>query len=1045
MKILVSSALLALSWPVAAPAFSQPTPQPAISGPTSPQAPAATSASSIARAFAHLQALANTSHPGASPTSQGAQTSPSPLSEGDRPRVFNLRNTPASAQSGPALCSETGAACSTNWSGLEAYTPTSTEDALVGVEAKWTVPAVSPTSTAPEDSSTWIGLDGDPTYDGNSSSLIQIGTDSPSEDGSIYYEAWYELYPGAEIPLFPVSPGDQIQAVINGASPANNQWDLAIADLTRGTGWSKAFVTYDTPGMTAEWVEEASTLCQTSSTVCATSQLQDFGSTTFTNLDYYDGVAAPTYETTNYMVGQDGNVIAYPTFNGQTLTVTYGSPLSPVSAPGTTLFPSNTSTITGDVASGTLGIGEVCIYIEPVADPKIALYETESSDPGGGYAIGGIAPGTYVIQFDPLCRQADVASFAGQYYNGATGGSLTLSGATQVQVSDETFDANAALSLGANADGSVTEAGTALAGICVYAYDPADNWSYLVYTDTGGGYQFGNVTPGTYYIWFDPTCGGTVTSSFAPMFYNSAGDSSSATSYSFAIGPVGQLAPQTLEPGASISGVVTGQGPFAQPLANVCVSIVSPGPLPWSYSGETQADGTFTLSGLPASNWSVYIDPSCGGTQPSDFSPEYYGGGSTAPGTEVSTTAGQAGPPLSISLPFEGQIPNLVPSSLPGGTVGTAYSQTMSVTGGDPPFAWSAQGLPPGLVIGSATGVISGTPLTAGNYQVTITATDASGQQLAFTATLALAVVPGASSPGSGGGSGSLGGGGGLGLAPPATTTTPPTTATTAPVRTTTTVPLPPGAPGGAYGAAVTGIVGLTGVTVSERANGAVATVSVPRGAIPPGSTIALFAAKVIDPLEKPVPGGQSYLVSFAVSWIGPNGIASSAKSPITLTIVDPSIIAGDVVYQFGPTGLKVAGSATVNGKTAIGFKTGTDVIVANVPRVNSLASTVAVSGKTVKVAIRCGAAIKCTGAGTLAVTAGKTGRQANLIVANGKFVINPAAAKDVSFAETTAGTSYLEQHAGETVRGTLLLTVTGGAKLVRSVVIKGPGTLATT
>jgi hypothetical protein len=69
------------------------------------------------------------------------------------------------------------------------------------------------------------------------------------------------------------------------------------------------------------------------------------------------------------------------------------------------------------------------------------------------------------------------------------------------------------------------------------------------------------------------------------------------------------------------------------------------------------------------------------------------------------------------------------PQTLPNGTVGVAYPpQTLSVTGGTPPysFALSAGTLPPGLSLNSLTGVISGTPTTAGTYSFTVTATDSS-------------------------------------------------------------------------------------------------------------------------------------------------------------------------------------------------------------------------------------------------------------------------------------------------------------------------------
>lgn len=65
--------------------------------------------------------------------------------------------------------------------------------------------------------------------------------------------------------------------------------------------------------------------------------------------------------------------------------------------------------------------------------------------------------------------------------------------------------------------------------------------------------------------------------------------------------------------------------------------------------------------------------------------------------------------------------------ALPAATVGTSYSQTVTVTGGTTStYAISAGALPAGLAIDSATGVISGTPKADGSASFTVTATDAS-------------------------------------------------------------------------------------------------------------------------------------------------------------------------------------------------------------------------------------------------------------------------------------------------------------------------------
>ncbi len=71
------------------------------------------------------------------------------------------------------------------------------------------------------------------------------------------------------------------------------------------------------------------------------------------------------------------------------------------------------------------------------------------------------------------------------------------------------------------------------------------------------------------------------------------------------------------------------------------------------------------------------------------------------------------------------------------GQVTQAFSQAVA-TIGNPATSWSATGLPAGLSINSATGVISGTPTTAGSSTVSVTATNSTDSA---TATLAVAVA----------------------------------------------------------------------------------------------------------------------------------------------------------------------------------------------------------------------------------------------------------------------------------------------------------------
>lgn len=69
-----------------------------------------------------------------------------------------------------------------------------------------------------------------------------------------------------------------------------------------------------------------------------------------------------------------------------------------------------------------------------------------------------------------------------------------------------------------------------------------------------------------------------------------------------------------------------------------------------------------------------------------------------------------------------------IQTTLPGGQVATAYSQTVSAGGGSGSFTYSLTtgALPPGIALSSA-GALSGVPTAAGNYSFTVTATDSFG------------------------------------------------------------------------------------------------------------------------------------------------------------------------------------------------------------------------------------------------------------------------------------------------------------------------------
>ncbi|MBO4205557.1 S8 family serine peptidase [Micromonospora echinofusca] len=91
------------------------------------------------------------------------------------------------------------------------------------------------------------------------------------------------------------------------------------------------------------------------------------------------------------------------------------------------------------------------------------------------------------------------------------------------------------------------------------------------------------------------------------------------------------------------------------------------------------------------------------------------------------TDAGSGSPNRLLYVNTGGGTPGGPSVNNPGNQSGrknVAVSLQMTASGGTTPYTWSATGLPAGLSINSSTGLITGTPSTAANYSVTVTASD---------------------------------------------------------------------------------------------------------------------------------------------------------------------------------------------------------------------------------------------------------------------------------------------------------------------------------
>lgn len=125
--------------------------------------------------------------------------------------------------------------------------------------------------------------------------------------------------------------------------------------------------------------------------------------------------------------------------------------------------------------------------------------------------------------------------------------------------------------------------------------------------------------------------------------------------------------------------------------------------------------------------------------------------GNHVPPTTATTPAPTVTPASAISIA----------ANLPQGTVNSAYSGSLTVTGGTAPYVYSlASGqLPSGVVLADSAGTVTGTPTASGNFTFDVSVADASGatQQKSLQIAIAAAATTTGGSSGSGGSNGNTG------------------------------------------------------------------------------------------------------------------------------------------------------------------------------------------------------------------------------------------------------------------------------------------------
>lgn len=165
------------------------------------------------------------------------------------------------------------------------------------------------------------------------------------------------------------------------------------------------------------------------------------------------------------------------------------------------------------------------------------------------------------------------------------------------------------------------------------------------------------------------------------------------------------LAAPTITTGSSLPGEVSGNAYFVQLAAS------GTGPFTWSIASGA--------SSLAAIGLSLSVAGVVGGTIAT--------GTATFIARVTDANGLTADKTFTVTGSAAGSAPTITTTSLPSGTVGTAYAGTVAATGSGAITRRALTPLPPGVVIAPSTGVLSGTPTQPGGYLVTFEADNGIG------------------------------------------------------------------------------------------------------------------------------------------------------------------------------------------------------------------------------------------------------------------------------------------------------------------------------
>ncbi|MGI2032706.1 putative Ig domain-containing protein [Rhizobium panacihumi] len=326
--------------------------------------------------------------------------------------------------------------------------------------------------------------------------------------------------------------------------------------------------------------------------------------------------------------------------------------------------------------------------------------------------------------------------------SGATSVPLALSGGAAASVAVATVPAH----------GTATVSGTGISYTPAAGYSGTDSFTYTATNPTATSAPATvTITVTAPALAFSPAAGALPGATVATAYSQTFVASNGTAPYSYAISSGAAPAGMTLDPSTgALTGTPTAAGPssFSVTATDVYgaigssaytldVAVQPPVANPVAATVVRGSAGnpiTLNITGGPASSVAVTAGPSngsigiSGATITYTPTPGYVGSDSF---DYTATNASGTSAPATVSITVINPTLVLAPAAgpLPDGTVGNAYNQALSASGGTAPYDFAVTGgsLPTGLVIAPGSNTIAGTPGAAGIYNVSITATDAGG------------------------------------------------------------------------------------------------------------------------------------------------------------------------------------------------------------------------------------------------------------------------------------------------------------------------------